>query len=165
MLFAIGPAGSGKTNTAIALAVRSLKNKEIKKIILSRPAVEAGEKLGFLPGDKKDKIDPKSEERQVSVFNYQGGPDYRHFFPDETDIIDKIAGSEIITSIYNDVVGTDNFIRILFSQSCGIGIDLYIMVQGFKTFLGLDSFGHAYLGFTIKYLTLQVADTYHIIVY
>ena len=58
MLFAIGPAGSGKTYTAIALAARSLKNKEIKKIILSRPAVEAGEKLGFLPGDMKDKIDP-----------------------------------------------------------------------------------------------------------
>ena len=56
MLFAIGPAGSGKTYTAIALAVRSLKNKEIKKIILSRPAVEAGEKLGFLPGDMKDKM-------------------------------------------------------------------------------------------------------------
>ena len=58
LLFAIGPAGSGKTYTAIALAVRSLKNKEIRKIILSRPAVEAGEKLGFLPGDMKDKIDP-----------------------------------------------------------------------------------------------------------
>ena len=58
MIFAICPAGSGKTYTAIALAVRSLKNKEIKKIILSRPAVEAGEKLGFLPGDMKDKIDP-----------------------------------------------------------------------------------------------------------
>ena len=58
MIFAVGPAGSGKTYTAIALAVRALKNKEIKKIILSRPAVEAGEKLGFLPGDMKDKIDP-----------------------------------------------------------------------------------------------------------
>lgn len=58
MIFAIGPAGSGKTYTAIALAVRALKNKEIKKIILSRPAVEAGEKLGFLPGDMKDKTDP-----------------------------------------------------------------------------------------------------------
>ena len=58
MIFAIGPAGSGKTYTAIALTVRALKNKEIKKIILSRPAVEAGEKLGFLPGDMKDKIDP-----------------------------------------------------------------------------------------------------------
>ncbi len=58
MIFAIGPAGSGKTYTAIALAVRALKNKEIKKIILSRPAVEAGEKLGFLPGDMKEKIDP-----------------------------------------------------------------------------------------------------------
>lgn len=58
MLFAVGPAGSGKTYIAIALAVRALKNKEVKKIILSRPAVEAGEKLGFLPGDMKDKIDP-----------------------------------------------------------------------------------------------------------
>ncbi|MBP8945587.1 MAG: PhoH family protein [Paludibacteraceae bacterium] len=58
LLFAIGPAGSGKTYTAIALAVRSLKNKEVKRIILSRPAVEAGEKLGFLPGDMKEKIDP-----------------------------------------------------------------------------------------------------------
>ncbi|MDR2840691.1 MAG: PhoH family protein [Paludibacter sp.] len=58
LLFAVGPAGSGKTYTAIALAVRSLKNREKRKIILSRPAVEAGEKLGFLPGDMKDKIDP-----------------------------------------------------------------------------------------------------------
>lgn len=58
MIFTIGPAGSGKTYTAIALAVKALKNKEIRKIILSRPAVEAGEKLGFLPGDMKEKIDP-----------------------------------------------------------------------------------------------------------
>ena len=58
LLFAIGPAGSGKTYTAIALAVRALKNKEVRRIILSRPAVEAGEKLGFLPGDMKEKIDP-----------------------------------------------------------------------------------------------------------
>ena len=58
LVFAVGPAGSGKTYTSIALAVRALKNKEIRKIILSRPAVEAGEKLGFLPGDMKEKIDP-----------------------------------------------------------------------------------------------------------
>ncbi|MDR1162022.1 MAG: PhoH family protein [Tannerellaceae bacterium] len=58
LVFAIGPAGSGKTFVAIALAVRALKNKEVKKIILSRPAVEAGEKLGFLPGEMKDKLDP-----------------------------------------------------------------------------------------------------------
>lgn len=58
MLFAIGPAGSGKTYISIALAVRALKNKEIRRIILCRPAVEAGEKLGFLPGDMKEKIDP-----------------------------------------------------------------------------------------------------------
>ncbi len=58
ILFAIGPAGTGKTYTAVALAVRALKNKLIKKIILTRPAVEAGESLGFLPGDLKEKIDP-----------------------------------------------------------------------------------------------------------
>lgn len=58
MIFAVGPAGTGKTYLSIALAVRALKEKNIKKIILSRPAVEAGEKLGFLPGDMKDKIDP-----------------------------------------------------------------------------------------------------------
>lgn len=58
LTFALGPAGTGKTYIAIALAVRALKNKEARKIILSRPAVEAGEKLGFLPGDMKDKIDP-----------------------------------------------------------------------------------------------------------
>lgn len=58
VLFALGPAGSGKTYTAVALAVRALKNKQVKKIILTRPAVEAGESLGFLPGDLKEKIDP-----------------------------------------------------------------------------------------------------------
>ncbi|MBQ9559331.1 MAG: PhoH family protein [Bacteroidaceae bacterium] len=58
MVFAVGPAGSGKTYTSIALAVRALKNREVRRIILSRPAVEAGEKLGFLPGDMREKIDP-----------------------------------------------------------------------------------------------------------
>ncbi|MEO5572343.1 MAG: PhoH family protein [Bacteroidia bacterium] len=58
IVFAIGPAGTGKTYTAVALAVRALKNKEIRRIILTRPAVEAGENLGFLPGDLKEKIDP-----------------------------------------------------------------------------------------------------------
>ncbi len=58
MVFAIGPAGTGKTYTGVALAVRALKNKEVKRIILTRPAVEAGENLGFLPGDMKEKLDP-----------------------------------------------------------------------------------------------------------
>ncbi len=58
MVFAIGPAGTGKTYTAVAMAVRALKNKEIRRIILTRPAVEAGENLGFLPGDLRDKLDP-----------------------------------------------------------------------------------------------------------
>ncbi|MDT0553793.1 MAG: phosphate starvation-inducible protein PhoH [Bacteroidetes bacterium MedPE-SWsnd-G1] len=58
MLFAVGPAGTGKTYTAVALAVRALKEKEVKRIILTRPAVESGEKLGFLPGDMKEKLDP-----------------------------------------------------------------------------------------------------------
>lgn len=58
MAFAVGPAGTGKTYLSIALAVKALKEKQVKRLILSRPAVEAGEKLGFLPGDMKDKIDP-----------------------------------------------------------------------------------------------------------
>ncbi len=58
LVFAIGPAGTGKTYTAVALAVRALKNKEVKKIVLARPAIEAGESLGFLPGDMKEKLDP-----------------------------------------------------------------------------------------------------------
>lgn len=58
LLFAVGPAGSGKTYTAIALAVRALRDKQVKRIILTRPAVEAGERLGFLPGDMKEKLDP-----------------------------------------------------------------------------------------------------------
>ena len=58
MLFAVGPAGTGKTYTAVAIAVRALKNKEVRRIILSRPAVEAGENIGFLPGDLKEKLDP-----------------------------------------------------------------------------------------------------------
>ncbi|MDE5962962.1 MAG: PhoH family protein, partial [Alistipes sp.] len=58
LLFAVGPAGSGKTYTAIALAVRALKERQVRRIILTRPAVEAGEKLGFLPGDLKEKLDP-----------------------------------------------------------------------------------------------------------
>ncbi len=58
MVFAIGPAGTGKTYTGVALAVRALKNKEVRRIILTRPAVEAGENLGFLPGDLKEKLDP-----------------------------------------------------------------------------------------------------------
>lgn len=58
LVFAIGPAGTGKTYTAVALAVRALKNREVKKIVLARPAIEAGESLGFLPGDMKEKLDP-----------------------------------------------------------------------------------------------------------
>jgi len=58
LVIAVGPAGTGKTYTAVALAVRALKNKEVKRIVLTRPAVEAGENLGFLPGDLKDKLDP-----------------------------------------------------------------------------------------------------------
>lgn len=69
MLFAIGPAGTGKTYTAVALAVRALKNKEIKRIILTRPAVEAGENLGFLPGDLKEKLDPYMQPLYDALFD------------------------------------------------------------------------------------------------
>ena len=77
MVFAIGPAGSGKTYTAIALAVRALKNKEIKKIILSRPAVEAGEKLGFLPGDLQQKVDPYLRPLYDALFDMLGAESFQ----------------------------------------------------------------------------------------
>ena len=79
MVFAIGPAGSGKTYTAIALAVRALKNKEIKKIILSRPAVEAGEKLGFLPGDLQSKVDPYLRPLYDALFDMLGAETYQKY--------------------------------------------------------------------------------------
>ncbi len=69
LLFAVGPAGTGKTYTAIALAVNALKNKEIKRIVLTRPAVEAGESLGFLPGDLKDKLDPYLQPLYDALFD------------------------------------------------------------------------------------------------
>ncbi len=69
LIFAIGPAGTGKTYIAIALAVQSLKNKEVKRIILSRPAVEAGEQLGFLPGDFKEKLDPYLQPLYDALFD------------------------------------------------------------------------------------------------
>ncbi len=69
LLFAVGPAGTGKTYTAIALAVKALRNKEVKRIILTRPAVEAGEKLGFLPGDVKEKLDPYLQPLYDALFD------------------------------------------------------------------------------------------------
>ncbi|TND09774.1 MAG: phosphate starvation-inducible protein PhoH [Bacteroidetes bacterium] len=69
MVFAIGPAGTGKTYTAVALAVRALRNKEVRKIILTRPAVEAGENLGFLPGDLKEKLDPYLQPLYDALFD------------------------------------------------------------------------------------------------
>ena len=65
MVFAIGPAGTGKTYTSVALAVRALKDKQVRRIILTRPAVEAGENLGFLPGDLKDKLDPYMQHYEI----------------------------------------------------------------------------------------------------
>jgi len=69
MLFAVGPAGTGKSYTAVALAVKALKNKEVKRIILTRPAVEAGENLGFLPGDLKEKLDPYMQPLYDALFD------------------------------------------------------------------------------------------------
>lgn len=69
MVFAIGPAGTGKTYTGVALAVRALKNKQVKRIILTRPAVEAGENLGFLPGDLKEKLDPYMQPLYDALFD------------------------------------------------------------------------------------------------
>jgi phosphate starvation-inducible PhoH-like protein len=69
MIFAIGPAGTGKTYTAVAIAVKAFKNKEVKKIIFTRPAVESGENLGFLPGDLKEKLDPYMQPIYDALFD------------------------------------------------------------------------------------------------
>ena len=78
LLLAIGPAGSGKTYTAIALAVRALKEKHVKRIILTRPAIEAGEKLGFLPGDLQSKIDPYLRPLYDALYQIMGAESYLH---------------------------------------------------------------------------------------
>ena len=80
LLFAVGPAGSGKTYTAIALAVRALKEKHVKRIILTRPAVEAGEKLGFLPGDLQNKVDPYLRPLYDGLFDLLGAETFQKLF-------------------------------------------------------------------------------------
>jgi len=86
IVFAIGPAGTGKTYTAVALAVRALRNKEVRRIILTRPAVEAGENLGFLPGDLKEKIDPYLRPLYDALFDMIPGEKLRSFL--ENSIIE-----------------------------------------------------------------------------
>jgi len=86
IVFAIGPAGTGKTYTAVALAVRALKNREVKKIILTRPAVEAGENLGFLPGDMKEKIEPYLRPLYDALYDMIPAEKLRTFF--ENNIIE-----------------------------------------------------------------------------
>ncbi len=91
LLFAIGPAGTGKTYTAIALAVKALKNREIKRIILSRPAVEAGERLGFLPGDLKEKIDPYLQPLYDALLDMIPAKKVEEFMKDGTIQIAPLA--------------------------------------------------------------------------
>lgn len=79
LLFAVGPAGSGKTYTAIALAVRALKEKEVRRIILTRPAVEAGERLGFLPGDLQNKVDPYLRPLYDALYDMLGAETYQKY--------------------------------------------------------------------------------------
>ncbi len=91
LLFAVGPAGTGKTYTAIALAVSALKNNEIKRIVLTRPAVEAGENLGFLPGDLKDKLDPYLQPLYDALFDMLPGKKLDQYFEDRTIEIAPLA--------------------------------------------------------------------------
>ncbi len=91
LVFAIGPAGTGKTYTAIALAVKSLKNREIKRIILSRPAVEAGERLGFLPGDLREKIDPYLQPLYDALLDMVPAKKLEEFIKDGTVQIAPLA--------------------------------------------------------------------------
>ena len=91
IVFALGPAGTGKTYTAVAIAVKALKDKEIKKIILARPAVEAGESLGFLPGDMKEKIDPYLRPLYDSLQDMIPPEKYRKYLEDGTIEIAPMA--------------------------------------------------------------------------
>ena len=91
LLFAVGPAGTGKTYTAIALAVAALKNNEVKRIVLTRPAVEAGENLGFLPGDLKDKLDPYLQPLYDALFDMLPGKKIDQYFEDRTIEIAPLA--------------------------------------------------------------------------
>ncbi|MBQ3634200.1 MAG: phosphoribosylaminoimidazolesuccinocarboxamide synthase [Bacteroidales bacterium] len=91
MVFAVGPAGSGKTYIAIALAVKALKSKQVRKIILSRPAVEAGEKLGFLPGDMKEKIDPYLQPLYDALEDMIPGPKLKELLENKTIEIAPLA--------------------------------------------------------------------------
>lgn len=91
MVFAIGPAGTGKTYTAVAMAVRALKNKQIKRIILTRPAVEAGENLGFLPGDLRDKLDPYLQPLYDALWDMMPMPKLLGYLEDKTIEIAPLA--------------------------------------------------------------------------
>ena len=91
MVFAIGPAGTGKTYTSIALAVKALKNKNVKRIILTRPAIEAGENLGFLPGDLKDKLDPYMQPLYDSLIDMIPSEKLKKFMEDEVIQIAPLA--------------------------------------------------------------------------
>lgn len=91
LIFAVGPAGTGKTYIAIALAVRALKNREIKRIILTRPAVEAGERLGFLPGDLKDKLDPYLQPLYDALGDMIPGKKLQEFMTEGTIQIAPLA--------------------------------------------------------------------------
>lgn len=91
MVFAIGPAGTGKTYTAVALAVRALKNKQIRRIILTRPAVEAGENLGFLPGDLRDKLDPYLQPLYDALWDMMPMPKLLSYLEDKTIEIAPLA--------------------------------------------------------------------------
>ena len=91
MVFAIGPAGTGKTYTGIALAVRALKKKEVKRIILTRPALEAGENLGFLPGDLKEKLDPYMQPLYDALKDMIPSDKLKKYIEDETIQIAPLA--------------------------------------------------------------------------
>lgn len=91
LVFAIGPAGTGKTYTAVALAVRALKNKQVKKIILTRPAIEAGESLGFLPGDMKEKLDPYLQPLYDALRDMLPTQKFLSYLEDETIEVAPLA--------------------------------------------------------------------------
>lgn len=155
LLFAIGPAGSGKTYTAIALAVRALKNKEVKKIILSRPAVEAGEKLGFLPGDMKEKIDPYLQPLYDALEDMIPMPKLKEYMENKVIQIAPLAfmrgrtlGDAVI--ILDEAQNTT--VPQLKMFLTRMGLNAKMIVTGDMTQIDLPSYTQSGLSFAMKIL-------------
>ena len=129
IVFAIGPAGTGKTYTAVALAVRALKNKVVKKIILTRPAVEAGENLGFLPGDLKEKIDPYLRPLYDALDDMIPADKLGYYMSTRTIEIAPLAYMRGRTSIMHSLYWMKRRMLRIFRSKCSLPVSVQMQKQ------------------------------------